>query len=108
MKDAYWVKCNGEAHDPQVAGRIDHCMVCLPWWESFPICPLCGAKLQPRPVSRKTGKGRFFCRACKKYCEEGKRDNLFVWDYKAQVYHCPSTGATLLYAERLGNDPKST
>ena len=25
-------KCNGEAHDPEVGGRIDNCGSCMPHW----------------------------------------------------------------------------
>lgn len=26
------VECNGEAHDPEVGGQIDHCGLCAPHW----------------------------------------------------------------------------
>jgi len=44
-QEAIWIKCNGEAHSPAVAGRIDHCGICMPWWEQYPICPDCKKRL---------------------------------------------------------------
>jgi hypothetical protein len=57
MREAIWVKCNGEAHQPSAGGMIDHCMICMPYWGSFPICPDCNQKL--------TEKG--YCRKCRHY-----------------------------------------
>jgi hypothetical protein len=37
---AHWVKCSGEAHQPGV--DVDHCGVCMPYWESYPV-PCVGA-----------------------------------------------------------------
>jgi hypothetical protein len=39
MKQAIWIKCNGEAHTNP---HIDHCAVCMPYWGEFPKCPYCG------------------------------------------------------------------
>lgn len=39
MKQAIWVKCNGEAHTNP---HIDHCAVCMPHWGEYPKCPYCG------------------------------------------------------------------
>lgn len=54
MRYAVWVKCNGEAHKNPF---IDHCMVCMPFWENYPLCPDCKLRL--------TDKG--FCRGCHHY-----------------------------------------
>ena len=56
MEDALWIECSGEAHSPAVAGNIDHCMVYMPWWEHYPICPDCKKRLQSN--------GR--CKECRK------------------------------------------
>jgi len=58
MDNAIWVKCNGEAHSPAVAGNIDHCMICMPYWEHYPVCPKCKVRV--------TEKG--FCHNCRNYC----------------------------------------
>ena len=46
--------CNGEAHRPEVAGCIDHCMVCMPNWGVIDVAV-------PRPVPQ-------HCSTC--YCPE--------------------------------------
>ena len=51
------VKCNGEAHNPAVAGCIDNCMICMPFWEWYPICPTHRIKL----------KHSGYCKKCKRY-----------------------------------------
>jgi predicted amidophosphoribosyltransferase len=56
--NAIWVKCKGEAHNPAVAGNIDHCGICMPEWAYYPTCPKCTLKLKSD-----TG----YCRNCKKY-----------------------------------------
>lgn len=53
---AVWKTCNGDAHKQEVGGMMDHCMVCLPYWEIIPTCPADGAKL------RDTG----YCTVCRK------------------------------------------
>ena len=35
MESVIWVKCNGEAHLPEVAGNIDHCGICMPFWDKI-------------------------------------------------------------------------
>lgn len=55
------VKCTGEAHSPEVAGHIDHCLSCAPYWEEYPICPRCESKVK----QSKHGKYSFYCRRCK-------------------------------------------
>jgi hypothetical protein len=96
MKEkAIWVKCSGEAHSPGVAGLIDHCGVCMPYWEYFPVCNFCYKRL--------TEKG--FCHRCRKYCEvkmkRSKKQALEMfeiadeWDEKGKhfvVWRCCSCG----------------
>lgn len=53
-----WKTCTGEAHNPAVAGNIDHCMICMPWWERYPVCAECGCK--PRETAR-----YYICPKCK-------------------------------------------
>jgi hypothetical protein len=53
-KKATWIECKGEAHGNPY---IDNCMICMPWWENYPICTKCKRKL--------TEKG--FCRDCRKH-----------------------------------------
>lgn len=45
--------CTGEAHDPKVAGNMDHCMVCIPWWEEIPHCSQCSNNIRLKPYSIK-------------------------------------------------------
>jgi len=54
-----WIKCNGEAHSNP---WIDHCMVCLPYWEDIPTCSSCGGKLE---INRQ--KRTAWCKQCKKH-----------------------------------------
>jgi hypothetical protein len=56
---AEWKECNGEAHSPEVAGNIDHCGICMPYWGSYPICPIHKTRL--------TDKG--LCKTCNKHYE---------------------------------------
>jgi hypothetical protein len=57
MKQAIWVKCNGEAHTNP---HIDHCPVCAPHWGEYPTCPYCGStRLGNRAIRAK-------CRKCGK------------------------------------------
>jgi len=56
MKQARFVKCNGEAHRNPF---IDHCMACAPFWGEYPVCPECGGSLIISD-SQKTGS----CRKC--------------------------------------------
>lgn len=57
MNEAIWIKCTGEAHLPEVAGCIDNCGICAPFWEHYPICPIDGARL--------TDKG--YCKLCRNH-----------------------------------------
>lgn len=50
-----WWTCNGDAHKNPF---IDHCMVCLPYWEQVPTCHICGGKLT-------SGISYYRCPACK-------------------------------------------
>ena len=51
MREAIITTCDGEAHSN---GHQDHCMVCLPYWGSYPTCPDCNVKLKrPRSGSSK-------------------------------------------------------
>jgi predicted amidophosphoribosyltransferase len=61
---AVWVKCPGEAHTPEVHGGMDHCSICMPWWDEYPTCPNCGHRLS-------SSKG--YCRTCQKYCDINRR-----------------------------------
>lgn len=59
-----WQKCWGEAHRPDVHGCIDNCMVCMPYWEEFPICPNCSANsVRKYKLAKPSG----YCKSCKKY-----------------------------------------
>jgi len=49
MKQATWVKCNGEAHGNPY---IDHCMICIPYWGEYPICPYCNSTHLGNGVTR--------------------------------------------------------
>lgn len=46
MRAALWIDCEGDAHSNP---HIDHCTVCLPFWEHYPACPACGFKLHVGP-----------------------------------------------------------
>lgn len=48
--------CSGEAHSNLL---IDHCGVCSPWWEEYPVCPGCKTKL-----SKHGSKGGLICNHC--------------------------------------------
>jgi hypothetical protein len=50
-----WVKCKGEAHSNPY---IDNCGVCMPYWETYPICPKCRYKLTG--TGKCTGCGKFY------------------------------------------------
>jgi len=57
-----YVKCTGEAHGPEAAGNIDHCFLCMPYWGSYPICPLC----EHKAVSiEKPVRFKYKCKHCK-------------------------------------------
>jgi hypothetical protein len=58
MKNVIWIKCNGEAHKREV--DYDHCMVCMPWWGEYPICPVCHGGFRKNNT-------RLFCKTCRKY-----------------------------------------
>lgn len=53
-KEAVWVKCRGEAHKNPY---IDNCWSCMPFWETYPTCPVDG----------KTLKASGYCKQCKKF-----------------------------------------
>lgn len=53
---AIYRDCNGEAHDNP---NIDNCMVCLPFWGRYPVCPTDGGKLA------ESG----FCKRCRKFAD---------------------------------------
>ena len=57
------IHCNGEAHNPIVAGCIDNCGVCMPFWEWYPICPKHKRKL----------KTSGYCKECGGYYEYGRK-----------------------------------
>ena len=59
---AVWVKCNGEAHGNPF---IDNCMVCIPFWGSYPKCPNCNKCL--------TDKG--YCKNCKNHFDLRKENS---------------------------------
>ena len=61
-KTVIWVKCSGEAHDPKVAGGIDHCWECAPYWEIYPVCPTC------HRMTKHSTRG-YYCKKCKKHLE---------------------------------------
>ena len=68
MKHATWHKCGGEAHS-NPAG-YDHCMVCLPYWGSYPLCPHCGKS----PRHSQTG-SKAKCRGCGKWYTIDRADD---------------------------------
>lgn len=49
------VECSGGAHSGDY--DQDHCMICMPYWGNYPVCPEDGTKL---PHSG-------FCKECRKY-----------------------------------------
>lgn len=49
-KKPLWVQCTGEAHKNEIG--YDHCMVCIPYWGSYPICPECNRKLKTSQCSK--------------------------------------------------------
>lgn len=49
------VKCIGEAHSNPY---IDHCMICMPYWENYVVCIQCGYKVVPTSFG-------YSCRHCK-------------------------------------------
>ena len=55
MRNAVWIKCIGEAHSPVVAGHIDHCPICMPFWDRYPVCPECKYKLTDKGYCRQCG-----------------------------------------------------
>lgn len=59
MEHAKWIKCIGEAHGNPF---IDHCMVCLPYWGSYPTCPYCGKACRKNASGHKTK-----CHGCNKF-----------------------------------------
>lgn len=71
-RPALWVKCVGEAHSNPL---IDHCSICMPWWEEYPVCPDCGRKLHLTRSARESRK--FFCTACRHYFSEGDRASAY-------------------------------
>jgi len=62
--------CEGQAHDPEVVQ--DYCMVCMPNWGRYPVCPTCvspdDANRHVRLITRgKSGSlKRPFCPKCNK------------------------------------------
>lgn len=38
-------KCDGAAHSPDMAGGVDNCSLCAPFWEDVLTCPNCGRKI---------------------------------------------------------------
>ena len=50
-------ECTGDAHKPEVAGNMDHCMVCMPRWGKIVSCPIDGAGLASSG----------FCHKCRKF-----------------------------------------
>jgi len=64
-------KCSGEAHSSDVAGQKDHCWICMPYWETYPVCPKCKSK--PKKTNKK-GFG-YYCKKCKEYLIEGDYKN---------------------------------
>ena len=70
--ECLWVKCIGEAHSRAVAGNMDHCAVCLPWWEWYPVCPTCGRRLKETtpsdwPLENRDSPHRLWCKTCHKH-----------------------------------------
>lgn len=53
---AIWKECNGEAHSNPY---IDNCMVCLPYWGKYPVCPIHDTKLHETGYCKK---GKHFCK----------------------------------------------
>lgn len=50
-----WKSCPGAAHSNPY---IDNCAICMPYWETYPVCPRCGRKL------RETRDKRVVCDEC--------------------------------------------
>ena len=66
LAQAETVDCNGAAHSNPF---IDNCMVCLPYWGSYPVCPTCSHTLretQPK-VWHEGAVRKGYCRTCKKH-----------------------------------------
>jgi hypothetical protein len=66
-----FVECIGEAHSNPF---IDHCMVCLPYWATYPTCPFCGYKVY---CSKRNGFD-YYCKNCKKYLYKNDSQELQV------------------------------
>lgn len=67
--ECLWVKCIGEAH---LNFNIDHCGVCMPWWEWYPVCPTCGNRLKETtpgdwPLENRDSPHRLWCKTCRKH-----------------------------------------
>jgi len=68
-----WHICTGEAHKDEA--HYDHCMVCLPYWGQYPVCPVCGYKIQrlnEKVYGNKSG-GNPWCHRCRKHYAWGDR-----------------------------------
>ncbi len=78
MRFAIWLLCDGEAH---TNGYQDHCMVCLPNWGSYPVCPDCGRKLK-RGSGAAIGRARCTNSACasvRRWFSLRHEPNLDAW-----------------------------
>lgn len=64
-----WMKCTGEAHKNPY---IDNCIVCLPFWEEYPVCPKCGRKAK----KSKRGKYSYYCTECKLFLLENEESKI--------------------------------
>jgi hypothetical protein len=58
-----WIECIGEAHSNPY---IDNCMICLPYWGNYPVCPICRTKVKTTKRKHYT----YYCSDCKKYLLE--------------------------------------
>lgn len=63
-----WKRCTGQAHSGEY--DQDHCMVCLPHWEIYPVC------VTPGCNGRKLGHSQ--CLTCKKYYDLTKPDPKLI------------------------------
>ncbi len=72
MKKIKWVKCTGEAHNPEVGGMIDNCMACAPYWENIATCPVDGTKLINSWSNEKQEYTNYWCTSCRHHYSNNK------------------------------------
>jgi hypothetical protein len=67
-----WKRCNGDAHQNPM---IDHCGICIPYWEVYPTCPLCHKKVS----TTKRSPFAFYCGSCRKFLLDNKDQMMDIY-----------------------------